>query len=61
MDWIDVPRDARQAECKRCRQECYWVDVAGRWTLVNTDVDGGVPPDAFQDGRGVNHHQECTG
>lgn len=67
-EFITVPKDARATRCRGadCGEVVYWVERPRAGAKpgvvripVHCDVPGGVEPDAFTEGKGVNHFTDC--
>jgi len=67
LQWETVPRDTKASICRarECGKTIYFIERPRKGkpgmarVPVDCDVEGGVTPDSFSDGRGVNHFQTC--
>lgn len=58
--WFDVPAGTREAECRSCSAEVYWIVTKNdRRMPVDCSVPGGWAPTDKEGGHGVSHFSTC--
>lgn len=60
--WFPIPAKTREAECRFCGAEIYWITTpAGKKMPVSCDIDGASCPSEKGVGSGVSHFTNCPG
>jgi hypothetical protein len=54
-----VPANAMKGKCRGCGAVIYWIERAGKFIPIDTDVDGGTEPTRKRSGLGVSHFLTC--